>query len=140
MQKRDKMNIKDIMKYMLPEEVYSIVTVLYLFRLDHLNRQLMDMDFDNPFHLLAYNNFSPIIYVIIAGVLVFASAQILLRRYRQLKYTECSFKEIIIILCSFCLVSIMLVLILVFIDNPILRAILSALFIARGVIFLVAEN
>lgn len=29
MQRKDKMNLKDAMKYMLPEEVYSVVTYIY---------------------------------------------------------------------------------------------------------------
>lgn len=140
MQRKDKMNLKDAMKYMLPEEVYSVVTVIYLFRLNHLNKQLKSMNFDNPFELLAYEKFTPILYVIIAGVLVFASTQILLKRYRQLKYTECSFREIVFIICLSFWICILLVLILVFIDNPILRAILSALIIARSLIFLMVEN
>ena len=116
----DKENINYILMKLCGEIVYLTITVIYLILLNNFNHVLLSkFDNDDYINILFYNNYETIIYFFIAFVLFVIGACLIVRRYRKIKYEDLEFEEIMLLL----------ILIIVFINNPILRAVLIGGFI-----------
>lgn len=120
------MNIKEYLKYLFKEIIYSVVAIYYLVRLDILNKQLEQEDFLSPFELLRYENYKPIFYFFIAGALFLLDMLMIGHRIHKIRESYMGFEEIILNIVAILILANFLILILAFIDNPILRAIILA--------------
>lgn len=52
-------------QYLWQEEIYSIVSTVYLIALGRLNKELLKLNFESPFELLTYKEWLPIDYFVI---------------------------------------------------------------------------
>ncbi len=134
------MNTKDVVIYFLPEEIYFVLTTIYLFFLNHLNKELKATSFENSFMLLHYQDNMPIKYFIIALFLFVAGGLILLNRFNRIRNYECRFWEMILAIIGMTLVIIFLILIFHFINNPILRAIMTTVFVGACIISAITKS
>lgn len=129
------MKAKDYVKFLLPEEVYLIFMVIYLINLDKLNKILLSQYKDNSISLLLYNDGKPIKYFCIALFLLIVGGYIIFRRFNRIRFEELDFGEIIASIIALLLMLFLLVLLWVFINNPILRMIFAAIMVGASVIY-----
>lgn len=120
------MNIKNYVRVLLPEEIYAVITIMYLISLDKLNNQLLSMKFENPFKLLLHDGSKPIWYFAIALTLFVTGGIIIYCRIKKIYRESLCFGEMIASLVSVMVLIAFLILLYVFINNPILRAIFVA--------------
>lgn len=117
------MNIKDYIRFLLPEEIYAVITVMYLISLDKLNKQLLSMKFENPLKLLLYDGSKPIWHFAIALTLFVTGGIVIYCRVKKIYRESLCFGKMIASLASVMVVIAFLILLYIFINNPILRAI-----------------
>ncbi len=113
--------------------IYLILVIVYLVNLDKLNNELLTQNFDSAFALLAYKDYVAIKFFAMALGLFAVGCYFIYREGRELKSGLENFREIIIAFCTIIVVSVLLILIIVFIDNPILQAVLTAVLVVVGV-------
>ena len=113
--------------------IYLLVVIGYLICLKKLNNELLEQHF-NAFELLIYRNYVAIKYFAVALILFVLGVILVSREIKQLKEAVKKEKpgDILIALCIIIVIAILLVLIFAFIDNPILRAILTMFFLIGG--------
>lgn len=125
------MDVKEYIKFLLPEEIYVVITTIYLANLDKLNKGLLSMKFENSLDLLAYGDYEPIWYFIAALCLFVAGGAIVYWRSKSVFRRSLCFGEIVASIISIIVIVVSFVLIYIFINNPILRAILAV--VALGI-------
>ncbi|WP_439443651.1 hypothetical protein ACSMFR_02320 [Listeria aquatica] len=111
--------------------IYTAVTCIFLVKLNSLNRVLMDDGYDkNAFSLISYNNFQPFKYFIFTLLLVGLGAYLFYRLFRCLvcEY-EMSWWEILALILAILCSLILVILLIIFIQVPIFRAILAVGFV-----------
>lgn len=118
------MNIRNYIKFLLPEEIYAIITIIYLIRLNKLNKQLLSVKFGNSLELLAYDDSKPIRYFVIALILFVVGGIIIYFRIKKIQSENLCFRDMALSLVSIVIIIVFLMLLFVLINNPILRAIL----------------
>lgn len=118
------MNVADYVKHLLPEIIYSVVSTIYLFRLDKLNKELLSMNFGNSFKLMAYENYAPTKFFMFVLVLFGIGCYLVVHRGYSIIREPQSFDEIVSAIMAIVVTIIFLILLFMFINNPILRAIL----------------
>lgn len=118
------MNFLDYVKYLWLEEIYSIFAIIYLFNLDKLNKRLLSMTFDNAFKLVAYDSYAPAKFFLLVLVLFGIGCCLVAKRCFNIMEEPLSFGEIISSLVAIVVIIIFLICLIVFINNPILRAIM----------------
>lgn len=128
-----RIDIEDI-KYILRESwkeiVYLIVTVIYLIFLNRLNHILLSKFNNNDyFDILKYNNYETIIYFVIAIVLFFIGTMLIIYRWKEIRDIELEFEDIILNFIIMFILCVLMILIVIFINNPILRAVLVVGFV-----------
>lgn len=129
------MNVVGYVKFLLIEEIYSIVTAIYLVKLNKLNKVLSSERFDESIRLLAYNNWEPMKYFVIALCLFVLGGCIILRRVNYVRFKKLYFGEMVSVLVAVMIMLILLILLFIFINNPILRAIFAALSVGTVLLF-----
>lgn len=117
------MDLKYYVEKLWYKVIYMMVVILYLVCLNKLNHKLLKQNFESSFMLLAYNNYAALKYFVIGLILFAIGCMILYREVKRLKRVE-DFREIIIVIATIIVVFALIVLIYIFIDNPILRAVL----------------
>ena len=127
------MNIRDCVKYLWPEGTYTFITAIYLFLLNRLNATLLSMDFESPAELLSFKGGTPIKYFVIALLLFAIGAILIWYRVDCMKYKIDSMDEKLCAFIAILVLSILLCLIFIFIDNPIFRAVLATVFMVVGI-------
>lgn len=116
------------MKLWLPGALYATVTSVFLILLNRLNKTLLSEHLDDkPFDLLKYHNYEPLKFFAFALLLSGAGLILIVCFVRKLRTRYDSFVEICFALATILLVAILMILIFVFINNPILRAIIGAM-------------
>lgn len=45
--------------------IYVLFVIIYIIRLDKLNKQLLQKDFDSSFSLLKYNDYEPVSFLLL---------------------------------------------------------------------------
>ena len=108
--------------------VYSVFLIIFLYKLNILNHILLlkETETENIFYLLAYNNYSVLKYFSYAIILLFLAIVLIYFKYKM--YTEQShtINEVYIIIVVVIGLFVSIWLIIFFINNPILRIILTA--------------
>lgn len=129
------MRLRDYISKELWAILYLAAMIPYLFKLNALNKALLSCTFGNPFALLQYKNYTPLKFFGIA-VLLFLLGGILAYHvgYRIRREIE-SFGEIVTAFVALLMIIVLLALLIVFIDNPILRAVFMAGLVILGVAF-----
>lgn len=127
------MNVRECVENVIWEIVYFIVTVIYLFKLNVLNKELLLQDFDGSFELLAYKNNMPLKFFAIATVLFFIGCILVYWKIRYVRMESDSLEEMLISGLAIIVVVMLLVLIVIFINNPILRAVFISTFVVFGI-------
>lgn len=126
----DTEDIKYILRESWKEIVYLIVTVIYLIFLNRLNHILLSkFDNDDYFNILFYNNYETIIYFVIAIVLFFIGTMLIIYRWKEIRDMELEFEDIILNFIIMFILCVLMILIVIFINNPILRAVLVVGFV-----------
>lgn len=118
------MNVWRYIKILWLEEVYSVITLIYLFQLNALNKELLLKNFESPFQLLVYEEWRPIKFFVAALVFFGVGLVISWRGGNRIKDGDFTFCEVFIFIFALILVVTLLILIIVFINNPILRAVM----------------
>lgn len=119
------MRIIDYIIYLLPEETYSFLSVIYLVKLNILNRELLSINFSGPFELLTYKEWTPIKYFGIALIVLLAGLGVLWHRVYCVKNSQHGIGIMIASILAMATVVILIALLYILIRNPILRAIFA---------------
>lgn len=119
------MRVTDYIIGLIKEIIYLVVTVIYLIRLDNLNRELLSQNFAGAWELLAYKQYAALKFFCWAAILFFIGCVLLHSRICHMRRYEEAFGQILSSILAIAVISILLVLIFLFIDNPILRAVFT---------------
>ena len=114
--------------------LYSVVVVIYLVRLDELNKQLIRYNFKSPIALLSYNDGVATMFFGYAVFFFCVGGLLEYLEYRWIRYKADGARDIIVSVCTMVVLGVLLILIIVFIDNPILKAVLMFVATIVGVI------
>lgn len=135
-----KANLKNYIKLVLGELIYTIVTIVFLVRLNRLNRILTTSAYTNDMiKLLSYNNYSPLWFFGGTVALVVIGALLIGCKIDRIKNTEMCCGEIMASGMAMLAITVLIVLLIIFIDNPILRTILTVLCAIVGSVYLAAQ-
>lgn len=118
--------------------LYEVIVVVYLICLNRLNKELLAKKFDAPFELLLYKDAAAMKFFAMALVLFLLGIILIYLAAKLWKRIE-SFEEAVSVALTIVGIALLLILIIIFIDNPIFRAILSTIFIVGGGAALVAN-
>lgn len=125
------------------EAPYAIIVTIFLVLLNKLNHTLLSLPAQNqtisPFKLLSYNDYEPLYFFFFAVILTIIGVSLSIYHIRQIKHMELDYDELLTTLISIFINAILIILIFIFIDNPILRAIIGAIFIIMGILGLSQE-
>ena len=115
--------------------IYVLFVIIYIIRLDKLNKQLLQRDFDSSFSLLKYNDYEPVSFFVIAMFLMLLAIIFIIRDFNSIRHEENDKRDIIIIICSIIAMFAIILLIIKWISVPILKAILISLCLICGFIY-----
>lgn len=113
-------------KWAVLEGSYAIFVVFFLYKLYRLNQELLSLSAGTPFELLRYHHYKPLYFFAAAVVLSIFGAGIIIYFVHNIRYSEL---DPIFLFSAFLLIFVnilLIVLIVIFINNPILRAIILA--------------
>ena len=127
------MKLRDYCMNVFGELLYCIFTVVYLIKLNLLNKELFLRKFESSFELLRYKDFVPLKFFVVAVILFGVGCVFLHRRIRCIFTQSWEFDEMVISVMAILLVSILLITLIVFINNPILRAVCVSVLLVVGV-------
>lgn len=126
------MRVVDYLEFLWLELIYFFGTVIYLFKLDKLNRILNDLKVDNSILLLGYDNGKPIIYFLAFLALFGLGINRIWMKIKYFRY-ECTERgEVIAIIVTVLVIFTLMILLIIFIDVPILQAIFVAILVGLG--------
>lgn len=128
------MRIREYIVKVWKEIIFTIVMIIYLVELNDLNKELNSYDFDSPFALLQYKDFVAVKFFIVALILFLIGCFLVWHGIRYLLRKCDSFEEMITMILSVMVTTGLLILLIVFIDNPILRAVFSVFLVVVGVV------
>lgn len=118
--------------------IYSVFVSIFLYNLDKLNKILLLKYRDQPLELLSYNNYQPLCYFGYTVFWILIGLGFLIYHVRNMKSNLQESRFLFIISLIGAVASI--IALIVFIDNPILRAILLAIASASILSFTVMGN
>ena len=122
------MKIKTQIKKYFSEIAYFITTIFFLIKLSRLNEELLyNHSFSDDFEMLCYKDYLPIKFFAITLCLIIVGIILGIRRINNILYVDLGFKELVEVLGILMLLTIMIILLIAFIDNPILRSIISVI-------------
>lgn len=117
------------------EMIYIIISAVFLKQLHDLNEVLLRLNLEkNPFELLAYGEYKPLKYLLITLLLGGIGVLLILRKYRHIRYDVLDFTEVALSLIGILLVVITIILLWIFIDNPIARAAIAVFFFVGALV------
>ena len=115
-------------RYLWLEIVYIILTSIYLFLLNGLNVTLLKLyDKDEYISILAYNNFQPVWFFLVALIFILFGIGISIYRFKKIKNSSLEMMEALFSLLSIVIMIFIIILIFIFIDNPIMRAVFGVM-------------
>lgn len=115
--------------------IYVLLVIIYIIKLDKLNKQLLQKDFDSSFSLLKYNDYEPVSFFVIAMFLMLLAIIFIIRDFNSIRHEENDKRDIIIIICSIIAMFTIILLIIKWISVPILKAILISLCLICGIVY-----
>lgn len=135
------MEIKKIIKSVGLEIIYLAVAIVFLASLNNLNRVLMEeQKFSNSFELLAYKEYLPLKYFTGALILGFIGLVKLLKNVDKIRYRELSFEELVTKIVANIVLVIIIITLIIFINNPILKAIMTTTFVLIAGSYALSQN
>lgn len=108
--------------------------VIYLIKLNALNKELLSYNFSSAFTLLIYKNYEPLKFFGIASGLFLIGCILFNRGIHRIRWELESFEELVVSCLTTLAIIILLILLIVFIDNPILRAVFVSCLVIFGVV------
>lgn len=118
--------------------IYIGVTTVFLFFLNDLNQSLFHQGLHrNAIKLILYHNGKPIIFFVIALLLEILGAYLIILLFKNIRTEYLETGDVLLHLILIGLIVIMIVLIFVFINNPILQAVAGVSFV--GYVFIKAS-
>jgi len=108
--------------------VYFVFLIIFLYKLNILNHILLlkETENENVFYLLAYNNYSVLKYFSYAIILLFLAIVLIYFKYKMYTEESHTINEVWVIIVAVIGLFVSILLIIFFINNPILRIILTA--------------
>lgn len=128
------MKIGDCIKNLLWEIIYSVTMTVYLIRLNALNKELLSGNFINVFELLQYKDYAPLTFFGVALFLFLIGCFLIWLRIRRYRWGMDTFEDLVMSFLAIVTIFILLILLIVFINNPILRAVFAAGLVVLGVL------
>ena len=123
----------------IKEIVYSFFSIIFMFFLNSLNKELIDKGLDlRTYDLLIYKNFLPVKYFIFTLILIILGVIFILYNINYIKNYELELDEILYLVVG-CIIDVIIILILIHLTNhPIFKEIFIAVstFLAIGYGFL----
>lgn len=132
------MNIKK--HILLIDIIYILFVVIFLFRLNSLNKILLSIKFKNDIELLFYNDYIPIKYFGFAFLFFIIGIGIILYKLFYIRHNYLEFEETLFIFFSIVTIIILIILLFMFINNPILRAIMASIGMLIGFIYVSQDD
>lgn len=132
------MNIKK--HILLIDIIYILFVVIFLFRLNSLNKILLSIKFKNDIELLFYNDYIPIKYFGFAFLFFIIGIGIILYKLFYIRHNYLEFEETLFIFFSIVTIIVLIILLFVFINNPILRAIMASIGMLIGFIYVSQDD
>lgn len=133
--------LKLILRELRVELLFALVTTVLLVKLDQLNSVLNSSEYtDNAIKLLSYRNYLPLQYFGFTVILVVAGIFLVMRKANHIKNNTLCCGEITLSLFAIVIVLIWVGLLIIFINNPILRAILTVICLIVGSGYLIVEQ
>lgn len=112
-----------------------VLVVIYIVKLDKLNKQILSKKFNSSFSLIAFDDYKPLEYFGIAALLIGIAIIITIKEFNSLRYKENDDRDIIIIICSIIVMIISILFIVKFISVPIFKAILISICLICGAVY-----
>lgn len=126
-------------KYIWKEEIYLVITVIYLLKLNQLNKYLLMWGFKDPFALLGYSGWKPVKYFVLASLLFIIGIIIEINGFQRFKEPQNDLAEMILSIIAIIIVPLLLITIIILINNPILKAILAGIAITVSAVYALAN-
>lgn len=136
---KTRMFIRSLWNKLWYKIIYVIVVGIYIARLNVFNNELRIRHFDSAFSLLAYKEYASIKYFVVALILFLWGIILIYMEMQHIKCDEKLYEDIVISFFSIIVIVGLLIAIIVFISNPILRAILIAVSTVVGVVYVAAN-
>lgn len=133
------MHVKDYVEKLWYKIIYGIGVFIYIIILNNFNKELLGHRFESPFRLLAYEDYAPIKYFVVALILCLFGIILICKEIQQLKSEDKSFEEITLSIFTLIIVGILLLVIIKCISIPILKAILCSISVIVGVVYVAAN-
>lgn len=135
------MDVKGCIKFIYKEVVYFVVLIVYLIRLNLLNKELLtEYVYEDSLELLVYREYLPLKYFAVAVLLTIVAVILIMRKIRLLRQESSEFAEVILSIVLIVFLVISIVLIIQFINHPILRAIVVVASSLCGVGYVMSQN
>ncbi len=115
--------------------IYMVLVVIYIVKLDKLNKQILSKKFNSSFSLIAFDDYKPLEYFGIAALLIGIAIIITIKEFNSFRYKENDDRDIIIIICSIIAMIISILFIVKFISVPIFKAILISICLICGAVY-----
>ena len=118
-------------KILYIELFYSFFSIVFLYKLDNLNSELLGK---NDLSILTYNNYQSLYFFIGAFILIIFGFYIFIHRFKYILDMEInSFGELVFFIIIEILIIFIIVLIIKFISIPILKTIFKAIIVILGI-------
>lgn len=105
------------------EVIYAIGTIVYLVHLNGLNNELKNIN-HNAFEIAMYHNGEPVIFVVIAFILLILGIALSWWTIGEMIFQEFDFWFVVLAIGSTLINLLLVILIICFINDPILRCVL----------------
>lgn len=134
------MDVKKYVKQSWYKIIYAIIVVVYLICLNNLNERLLERNFGSSFELLAYDNGIAMKYFIYAMILFIVGCVLVYLDFKKLIKELENYKEIKLTAITIIFLLTLLIMIIIFINNPILRAIMCSILVVLGAGYLFTNS
>ncbi|EDK89628.1 hypothetical protein NLJ26_08605 [Fusobacterium polymorphum] len=118
-------------KILYIELFYSFFSIVFLYKLDNLNSELLGK---NDLSILTYNNYQSLYFFIGAFILIIFGFYIFIHRFKYILDMEInSFGELVFFIIIEILIIFIIIFIIKFISIPILKTIFKAIIVILGI-------
>lgn len=121
------------------ETIYVIGTIVYLFLLNGLNDELKNVS-HNAFEIAMYHNGEPVLFVVIAFVLLILGIALSWWTIGEMIFQEFDFPFVLLAIGSTLINLLLFILIICFINDPILRCVLFVAGVGVVTLYMINSN